>query len=108
MVRFAKLFSVALALAVLVTTANARPDKDEKTLKGTITCAKCDLKKEKTCATVIKVTEGGKDVVYYFDPDSHKKNHRQICTEAKEGTVTGTVSEKDGKKMVKVDKIDIT
>jgi hypothetical protein len=76
------------------------------TLKGTITCAKCDLKVETKCATVIKVSEGGKDVVYYFDAKGNKDNHKSICTEAKKGSVTGTVSEKDGKKTITVSKVD--
>jgi hypothetical protein len=103
--RIAKLFVLGLALVAFTAVLQARPD-EEKTLKGTITCAKCDLKKEAKCATVIKVKEGDKDVVYYFDTDSHRKNHREICTTPKEGTVTGKVSEKDGKKMVKVDKVE--
>ncbi len=103
--RLVKLFAVGIALIALVAAVQARPDQ-EKTLKGTITCAKCDLKKESKCATVIKVHEDSKDVVYYFDTDSHKKNHGQICQTPKEGTVTGTVSEKDGKKIVKVEKIE--
>ena len=45
--------------------------------------------------TVIKVGEK----VYYFDKDSNKKYHKDICKEAKDGTVTGTVK-KDGDKMV--------
>ncbi|HEY1379732.1 MAG TPA: DUF6370 family protein [Gemmataceae bacterium] len=106
MVRFASLFAVALALAALVATAQARPDKNEKTLTGTITCAKCDLGVEKKCATVIKVNEGGKDVVYYFDQKGDKDNHKKICQTPKEGTVTGTVSEKDGKKIVTVSKVE--
>ena len=47
------------------------------------------------CHTVIKVGEK----VYWFDEASSKKYHKEICTEAKEGTVTGTVK-KDGDKMV--------
>ena len=105
--RIAKLLVLGLVLVALTAVVQARPDeKKEVTLKGTITCAKCDLKKEAKCATVIKVKEGDKDVVYYFDTDSHRKNHREICTTPKEGTVTGKVSEKDGKKMVKVDKVE--
>ncbi len=79
-------------------------DKKEETLTGTITCAKCDLKVkgQRTCHTVIKV----KDTVYWFDKDSSKKYHKPICQEAKEGTVTGTVSEKDSKKWVKVSKVE--
>jgi hypothetical protein len=104
MVRFAKLFVVALALAAVVATVQARPD--EKTLKGTITCAKCDLGLESKCATVIKVKEGDKDVIYYFDAKGDKANHGTICKAAKEGTVTGTVAEKDGKKWVTVSTVD--
>ena len=108
MVRFAKLFALALALVALVATVQARPDKkaEEKTLTGTITCGKCDLGVDKKCATVIKVLEGGKDVVYYFDAAGDKKHHGKICKTPTEGTVTGTVSEKDGKKIVTVSKVE--
>ena len=103
MVRFAKLFAAVFALAIVVTAAQARPD--EKTLTGTITCAKCDLGKESKCATVIVVKDGDKEQVYYFDKDGNTKNHGKICKAPKEGTVTGTVSEKDGKKIVTVSKV---
>ena len=94
-------WSVVLGLAVvLALIANASAEDKEVTLKGTITCAKCDLKLEKKCHTVIKVKEGDKDVVYYLDDKSAKANHKKICTEAKEGSVTGKVSEKDGKKYI--------
>jgi hypothetical protein len=95
---------VCLSLAVVVgflALAQAEDKGKEETLKGTITCAKCDLKLAKACHTVIKV----KDTVYWFDKDSSKKNHKPICTEAKQGTVTGVVSEKDGKKIIKVSKV---
>ncbi len=94
---------VTLSLAVVLgflTLAQA-DDKKEETLKGTITCAKCDLKLVKKCHTVIKV----KDTVYWFDDAGHKKNHKAICTTPKEGSVTGVVSEKGGKKYVKVSKL---
>jgi hypothetical protein len=91
----------------LVVAARVSADDKEVTLKGTITCAKCDLKLDKkTCHTVIKVTEEGKDVVYYLDDESGKKNHKKICQEAKKGSVTGTVSEKDGKKIVTASKVE--
>jgi len=105
MVRTAKLLAVAVALVALVAVAQARPDKGEKTLTGTITCAKCDLGLEKKCATVIKVNEDGKDVVYYFDSKGDKANHKAICQKPTEGTVTGTVSEKDGKKVITVSSV---
>ena len=100
-------FSLALGLAVaLVVVAKVAADDKEVTLKGTITCAKCDLQKEKKCATVIKVTEDGKDVVYYLDEQSGKKNHQKICQKHTKGSVTGTVSEKDGKKIVTASKVE--
>jgi hypothetical protein len=88
------LFVVGLLLALVGSPAVAKDDKEE-TLKGTITCAKCDLKMADKCHTVIKVG----DKVYWFDEESSKKNHKAICTEAKEGTVVGTVK-KEGDKMI--------
>jgi hypothetical protein len=94
--------AVLLALMVKV---QAREDK-EVTLEGKITCAKCDLGESDKCATVIKVEKDGKDVVYYFDNDGHKKNHSKVCQTAKKGKVTGKLSEKDGKKIVTVSKVE--
>jgi hypothetical protein len=95
---------IVLSLAVVLgflALAQA-DDEKEKVLKGTITCAKCDLKIAKKCNTVIKV----QDTVYWFDKQSNKKYHRDTCMEAKEGTVTGTVSEKEGKKWVHATKVE--
>jgi len=100
-------FGVAVVLA-LVVGVQAREEGKEVTLEGKITCAKCDLKETDKCMTVIKVEKDGKDIVYYFDTASHKKNHGKVCTEAKKGKVTGTVTEKDGKKTVKVTKVEFT
>lgn len=92
--------------AALLLQGAAAQDTKEVTLKGNITCAKCELKLEKACATVIvvkaKTSAGDKDVVYYFDKEGHKKNHATICTEPKMGSVTGVVSEKDKKKSIEV------
>jgi Family of unknown function (DUF6370) len=77
-------------------------DKKEESLTGTITCGKCDLKLVAKCNTVVKV----KDTVYWFDKESNKKYHKDTCTEAKEGTVTGTVADKDGKKWVHATKVE--
>ncbi|HLN31369.1 MAG TPA: DUF6370 family protein [Gemmataceae bacterium] len=97
-------FGVAVVLA-LVVGVQAREEGKEVTLEGKITCAKCDLKETDKCMTVIKVEKDGKDVVYYFDKDGNKKHHKTICTEAKKGKVTGTVTEKDGKKTITVTKV---
>ena len=79
---------------------------EEVTLKGKITCAKCDLGVADKCATVVVVKENDKDVVYYFDADSHKKDHKDTCKAAKEGSVTGEVSKDGDKHIIKVSKVE--
>jgi hypothetical protein len=91
------LLGLAFVLAAAVDAGGEK--KKEVTLKGTITCGKCDLGVDKGCATVIVAKRDNKDVTIYFDAASHKKYHGDICTDAKKGTVTGTVT-KDGKKEV--------
>jgi len=93
---------VVLGLALFLAVAfTLRAADDEKKLEGKVCCAKCELKLkgQTACATVIVVKEKDKEVTYWFDADSHKKFHGKICTEAKEGTVTGAVK-KDGDKMI--------
>src|SRR5260370_8574790 len=92
-------------------TVNARAeDKKEVTLKGTILCAKCALKLEGVtkCTTAIQVKEGDKEVVYFFDDKGSKEEyHEEVCGGArKEGTVTGVVQTRDGKKDVKPSKVE--
>jgi hypothetical protein len=99
---------LVLAVVCMALVGAQAQEKKEVTLKGKITCAKCELKAPdaKGCATVIVVKEGGKDVVYYFDTASHKKNHKEICEEGKSGSVVGTVAEKDGKKIITASKVE--
>jgi hypothetical protein len=88
---------MAGAALLIVLAAGLQAQDKEETLKGRITCAKCELMLPGAtkCATVIKV----KDAVYYFDAAAHKKYHGGVCKEGKDGTVTGTVK-KDGDKLV--------
>jgi hypothetical protein len=97
-------WSMAFGLAVvcaLVLSVRADEKPKEETLKGKIPCAKCDLGIADDCATVIKV----KDTVYYFDAKGDKSNHKEICKKAKDGSVTGTVTEKGGKKTITVKEV---
>ncbi len=77
------------------------------TLTGKVTCAMCDLKTDKECATVIVVKKDGKDVTYYLDEKSGKANHDAVCKGGKEGSVTGTVSVKDGKNIITATKVEL-
>jgi hypothetical protein len=97
--------SIMLALALVGFLVAAVHAADaEKTIKGTITCAKCDLKKEDKCTTVIVAKEDGKDVIYYLDDKAGKANHAKICKEGKKGEVTGTVEKKGDKNIITVKK----
>jgi hypothetical protein len=97
--------SIVMFIAFIARADDKKVAGKEVTLKGTITCAKCDLKLQSKCNTVIKVKEDGKDIVYYFDKDSNKKYHGDTCMGAKEGSVTGTTSTKDDKHWVAVNKV---
>ena len=90
------------AVALLGLTAWAEDKKDDKevTLKGTLTCGKCDLKMADACANVLKVTEkvDGKDKeVIYWLKDEGKSEKYHACTKPKKASVTGIVSKKDDK-----------
>jgi hypothetical protein len=55
------------------------------------------------------VKEDGKDVVYLFTPDPARKHDMAMCESVRDGKVTGVVSDKsdkDGKKTIKVSKIE--
>jgi len=66
----------------------------EVTLSGDLGCGKCNFKTTKECQNVLKVSEGGKDVMYYLAKnDVSDKNHDEVCSGTKPATVTGVVSE---------------
>jgi hypothetical protein len=97
-------FALLLAVTAIVALWSGVEggEKKEVTIKGNITCAKCELAKEKTCMTVIVEKKDGKDIIYYFDKASHGKFHDDICGGGTPGSVTGIVTEKGGKKTVEV------
>jgi hypothetical protein len=100
-----KAVKVMLGLVVVfVVAAVVRAEKEDKvvTLKGTMCCGKCCLKECEKCTNAIVVKDGDKEVTYFLDDKGGKeKYHKAICTEKKQGSVKGVVSEKDGKKWIK-------
>jgi hypothetical protein len=102
--------AVAALGAALVNGTQAQDKEKEVTLKGTVVCAKCTLGEAKTCTTAIVVKEGGKDVTYLFNDKGDKESyHDAVCGGGKnEGTVTGAVSTKDGKKWITPKKVEYT
>src|SRR5262245_15239694 len=80
----------------------------EVTLKGTMMCAKCVLKEQGNCQNVLKVGAGAKEVKYYMAKNSvAEEHHEEICGRTAKATVTGTVSEEAGKKILTASAIKI-
>jgi hypothetical protein len=95
---------VALGLTAVAADKDDKKADKEVTLKGMLTCGKCDLKEAKDCANVLKVTEKvdgkDKDVIYWLK-DEGKDEKYHACQKAKKASVTGIVStDKDGKKWI--------
>jgi hypothetical protein len=104
---------VLIAAGLMLAVAPSRlfaadtPNK-EVTLTGMAVCAKCVMHETKECQNVLQIQKDGKTVNYYLEQnDISKAFHDNICTTAGEKvTATGKVSEKDGKQMMTVSKIE--
>ena len=97
MLRLLSVLLMGVAICAFASTAAAEDKK--VTLEGDIVCGKCELKLSPKCAVCIVVEKDKKKTTYWFDADSSKKYHGDVCTEVKPGSVTGTVK-KDGDKML--------
>ena len=108
MMRFVYAFAAVVALGYLGTlTAD---DKKEVKLTGTLVCGKCELKQTAKCSNVLQVKEGDKLVNYLLtDKGNGETYHEGVCGGDKIANVavTGTVSEKDGKKTIKPTKVEL-
>jgi hypothetical protein len=100
----------AIALAAVFTIGVALPVvAAEKTLDGTLVCAKCFLKKAdaQECQDVLLVAEpDGKNSEYYVTRNKVAEASGEACTLEIKATVTGEVSEKDGKLWITPSKIE--
>jgi hypothetical protein len=99
---------IALAVTYVLVAGLLAAEPKEVTLKGTILCAKCALKETAKCTTAIQVKEDGKTTTYYLaDRGNKEEYHEEVCGGArKEGTVTGTIFEKDGRKWITPKKVE--
>jgi hypothetical protein len=100
--------TVAIALVAALGLASAALAADV-TLSGNIACAKCTLKKAdaKECADVLVVKgEKGATAEYYIVKNAVFEKFGHMCQGEKAATVTGSVSEKDGKKWITPSRMD--
>ncbi len=103
MKKIAILTIIALGLAPAVFAA------DQK-LEGEALCAKCQLKEADKCRAAVQIkTADGKTETYLseLNDEKSKELHSEICKGAKPATVEGTVTEKDGKKVIKITKFEV-
>ena len=97
---------VMMTLAALAVAMPAFAADD--TLKGDMVCAKCFLKKPdaKECQDVLLVKNAtGEPTEYYVTKNHVAKESGEACTTKIPATITGTVSEKDGRKWITATKI---
>ena len=103
---------IALALAVVLLAATATFAADAAapvTLTGKIACGHCTLKLEglKDCQDVLVVTGAdGKPSYYYVVKNDVAKKFGHVCKSEKGATVTGTLTEKDGKQWIEPTQIE--
>jgi hypothetical protein len=99
--------SVLAAAFVIVLVGSAAAA--DVTLTGSITCAKCSLKKAdaKECQDVL-VVKDAKDQTkeYYIAKNAVSEKFGHTCKGEKPATVTGSVAEKDGKSWITATKMD--
>lgn len=72
----------------------AAPKGKEVTLNGDLGCGKCNFKTTKECQNVLKVSDGGKDTLYYLAANTvSKESHSEVCSGTKPAMVKGVLSE---------------
>ena len=107
-----KALSLLLGLGlVLAFVVNVAAD-EAKVIKGKLVCGKCTLAETDKCSHVVKAKEKGKEVKYYLvDKGAKEKYHKGVCPPNSEKdvevTVKGKIEEKEGKKYVTPEKVEV-
>ena len=106
MKKMTSLFTFVAAMGFALTAIAAPKEAaKEQTVTGTMKCQKCALNEADKCGAVVVAKEGDKEVKYYATGPGAAALHKEICKADKENaSVTGKVTEKDGKKMITVAK----
>lgn len=106
--RFLVAFLIASIASLFSLSFVRADDPKDVTLKGTLLCAKCALKQGTTCQNVLQVKDGDKTTDYYLKDNAlSKASHQAVCHGPKENvSVTGAVSETDGKQWITASKIE--
>jgi uncharacterized protein DUF6370 len=100
--------TLAAGLLLALGTASLSAADAPVTMNGMMVCGKCKLHLTPTCQDVLQVEKDGKTVNYFLTENKVATDfHPNICqNDGEKVTVTGTVSEKDGKEMMDASKIE--
>jgi len=100
--------AIGLFMLALAVPALADDKGKELTITGDAKCGKCALKETAKCQNVIEVEKDGKKTTYYLaENDASKKFHKEVCSETKKTTATGTCKKVDGKLEFTATKIEL-
>ncbi len=98
----------AIGLFMLALVIPALADDKEMTITGDAKCGKCALKETDKCQNVIEVEKNGKKTTYYIVENKVAKDfHKNVCTDTKKATATGTVKKVEGKNQFTATKIEL-
>ena len=99
---------IGLLILALAIPAFAEDKDKEITITGDAKCGKCALKETDKCQNVIQVEKDGKKSTYFFvKNDVSDKFHKNVCSETKKATATGTCKKVDGKLQFTAAKIEL-
>ena len=103
------ILAVALLAGLAMAGAPTVLAADETTITGNMVCGKCTLHLTDSCQNVVQVQADGKTVNYFLKQnDISKAAHDPVCGgDSEKVKVTGTVEEKDGKKVLTPTKIEV-
>ena len=107
MLRYVLALALGLSFVALSGMNATAEDKkaEKKTLEGKLVCTKCKLGETDACGNALLVKEGDKTTTYYIkDKGKGEKYHK--CSGEQDAKVTGTVTEKDGKKTIEGAKVE--
>jgi hypothetical protein len=100
--------TASLTITLLAALGLSLQAADTK-VSGEATCAKCDLKKVDACQMAIKTkTADGKEEIILAENNKISKDfHSNICKKTEKVNAEGTITEKDGQKVIALTKVEL-
>jgi hypothetical protein len=102
-------FGLAAALLSVSFVMPSLAEVADEVYSGSLLCAKCALKRADAheCQDVLIVTDAkGAKTEFYVTKNEVAEKAGEACTTEQKATVTGMVSEKDGRKWITPSKIE--